>query len=282
MHSVEAVGLSLPTLSAKRHRREVQRVRATKTATLVANWLRSQLYFTVRLSKVFKRWISTMSGSVARAPAVRSLLKEKAYTEIKERIQDATFAAGTFLSERQLATLLGMSKTPIKAALERLEQEGFVAVSPQQGIVVRELTLKEVVDQFELRKALESYVVNSIAGKLDASQLSGFDRNLRRQNTAANKGAVSKLVELDAEFHLLLCEAFGNDAIVDCLMQHRSKMHRVIFQVAQAPGRLPDSVEEHERIFAAIRNGEAAEAVRLLTQHLEFGKQYLMSPKYTH
>jgi DNA-binding GntR family transcriptional regulator len=78
-----------------------------------------------------------MSGSLARAPAVRSLLKAKAYTEIKERIQNSTFAPGVFLSERKLSSLLGMSKTPIKAALERLEQEGFVAVSPQQGIVVR-------------------------------------------------------------------------------------------------------------------------------------------------
>lgn len=208
----------------------------------------------------------------------KSLLKERAYSEIKEQIQTAKFPPGSFLSERQLAGLLGMSKTPIKAALERLEHEGFVSVSPQQGIVVRQLSVKEIADQFELRKALEGYVAKAIAGKLNQKQVVSIHRNLRQQQMAAAKGAVERLVELDAEFHLLLCEVFGNQAILDCLMQHRSKMHRVIFQVmSQAPGRLHDAVNEHEGIFDAIQQGKPAFAVKLIEQHLEYGKQYLLS-----
>jgi DNA-binding GntR family transcriptional regulator len=212
----------------------------------------------------------------------RSLLKDKAYSAIKNRIQNATFAPGSFLSERQLATLLGMSKTPVKAALERLELEGLVLVSPQQGIAVCELSIKEVADQFELRKALESFVVSAIAGQLNEKQLARVDRNLLRQSAAASKGDVERLVELDAEFHLLLCELFGNAAIRDCLLQHRSKMHRVIRQVmSNGSGRLADAVKEHKGIFAAIKSGKSARAVTLIEKHLEYGKQYLLSSGWT-
>ncbi len=99
-------------------------------------------------------------------PSREPSLKERAYIEIKQRIQDMTFAAGDFLSERRLASMLGMSKTPIKAALERLEHEGFVAVAPQQGIVVRSPSMRDVQEMLELRRALESFCFRAVAGKL--------------------------------------------------------------------------------------------------------------------
>ena len=86
--------------------------------------------------------------------ADRSLLKEHAYAEIKRSILDNTFAPGSFLAERQLAAQLGMSKTPVRAALERLEMEGFISVSPQQGILVRDLSVHDIADQYEIRSAL--------------------------------------------------------------------------------------------------------------------------------
>src|SRR5580700_8790566 len=87
----------------------------------------------------------------------RSFLKDRAYERIKSRLLNNDYPPGTFLSERQLAENLGMSKTPVKAALERLESEGLIAVSPQQGIVVRELSVHEIADLYEIRAALESY-----------------------------------------------------------------------------------------------------------------------------
>ena len=88
---------------------------------------------------------------------VRSFLKDRAYEQIKHRLLNNDYAPGMFLSERQLAENLGMSKTPVKAALERLELEGFIAVSPQQGIIVRELSVHETADLYEIWLALESY-----------------------------------------------------------------------------------------------------------------------------
>jgi DNA-binding GntR family transcriptional regulator len=144
--------------------------------------------------------------------------------------------------------------------------------------VVRELTVREIADQFELRKALETFVVKTIAGKLTDRQTAKVERNLNYQQAAAARNAVNRPVPLDAEFHWLLCHICGNLAIVDCMRQHREKMHRVIAQVmSQAVGRLDDAVREHRTIFAAVRTNKPEQAVKLIEKHLEFGRTYLLS-----
>ncbi len=209
-----------------------------------------------------------------------SSLKDVAYAEIKQRIQNSVFAPGRFLSERKLSELLGMSKTPIKAALSRLEHEGFVRVSPQQGIVVRELSLKEVSDHFELRTVLENFVVRKIVGRLTKPQRATIEKNLAAQRKASKALDVPQLVELDASFHLLLCSALGNDSIVACLAQHRARMHRVIAEVmACAPERAVDAVREHTAIYKAICQGDSAKAAELIQSHFDTGRQYLFSAR---
>lgn len=222
-----------------------------------------------------------MATRTANIKVPRALLKDVAYEEIKQRIQNSTFSPGDFLSERQLSTLLGMSKTPIKAAIERLEQEGFVGVSPQQGIVVRELSVKEIADQFEMRTALEVFVVRAITGKLTPKQQSQFERNLALQTAAVAKQQIERLVDLDADFHWLMCEVFGNQAIEACMRLQRSKIHRIIFQVMSgSPGRLSEAAKEHAAIYAAIKRGKVEQAAKLMEQHLDFGKQYLLASRW--
>ena len=88
-----------------------------------------------------------------RPASARGLLKERAYDEIKRLILTGELNPGTFLAERQLAARLGMSKTPVRSALERLESEGFISISPQQGAIIRDLSLDEIADQYEIRTA---------------------------------------------------------------------------------------------------------------------------------
>ena len=107
------------------------------------------------------------SGGAEPEPAsARGLLKERAYDEIKRLILTGDLTPGTFLAERQLAARLGMSKTPVRSALERLESEGFISISPQQGAIIRDLSLDEIADQYEIRTALETFVVRTVAGRL--------------------------------------------------------------------------------------------------------------------
>src|SRR6516225_7820048 len=91
----------------------------------------------------------------------RGLLKDYDYADIKQRILRGDYPPSTLVSERQLASQLDMSKTPVRAALQRLELEGFVTISPQQGIIIRDLSVHDIADQYEIRAALETYVVRA-------------------------------------------------------------------------------------------------------------------------
>jgi DNA-binding GntR family transcriptional regulator len=211
----------------------------------------------------------------ARSPG--TLLKERAYGEIHRRILNDEYPPGSFLAERRLAEELGMSKTPIKAALERLELEGFVTVSPQQGIVVREFSVHEIADFYEIRVALESYTVRTVAGRLSAGQIANLRANLDALRTIAGTTDVSAAVGVDAEFHILFCRFLGNREILRAMEQLRHKMHRVITKVFHLnPDRIQTSYEEHSALADLVIAGEGSRAAKFIENHLEKGKQLLL------
>jgi DNA-binding GntR family transcriptional regulator len=207
-------------------------------------------------------------------------MKERAYVEIKRRLLENEYPPMSFLSERRLVAQLGMSKTPIKAALERLEAEGYVAVSPQQGIVVRALTVQEIADLYEIRAALEAYVLRALAGRLTAEQAGRLRANLKAQEELCGAGDVLQEVALDAEFHTLFPEFLGNREILRVMGQLREKMQRVVTQVfCLRPDRFATSYAEHQAIAEAVLAGDGSRAADLLIRHLERGKQLILSPR---
>jgi DNA-binding GntR family transcriptional regulator len=220
---------------------------------------------------------------VAEVPASapgRNLLKDRAYAEIKQRILRGDFPPSTFLSERQMASQLDMSKTPVRAALGRLELEGFVTISPQQGIIIRDLTVHEIADQYEIRAALETYVVRTLAGRLTPAQLERLRVNLDAQEANCASRDVQQCVALDAAFHNLFCEFLGNQEILRVMGQLREKIHRVIGRVFQLNAdRITTSYQEHCGIADAVIRGDPALAARRIEEHLEWGKRCLLSPR---
>lgn len=211
---------------------------------------------------------------------VRNLMKEQAYTQIKRSILDGDLPPGSFVAERQLAAGLGMSKTPVRAALERLATEGFITISPQQGIIIRDLTLQEIADHYEIRTVLETYVARTVAGQLTAEQRERVQTNLKAQTAVRDGSDVPRAVSLDAEFHILFCEFLGNQEILRVMGQLRDKIQRIITKVCRInTGRIGSSYDEHRAIADAILRGEGTRAGQLLEDHLNCGKQYLLSPR---
>lgn len=207
-----------------------------------------------------------------------SLLQDRAYAEIKALIQDGSFPAGQFLSERQLAARLKMSKTPIKNALTRLEMEGFVAISPQQGIVVREPSVQEILDILDLRSALEPYVARRVAGGLTKEQSDALRANMAAQEAAVKAGDMGELTRLDADFHVLLCSFAGNAEIQRVMARLRETLHRVILRImSRTPNRPAGALAEHAAVADALLKGRGDRAAKLLEKHLDFARTSLLS-----
>ena len=216
----------------------------------------------------------------ASRPAVRPTLANRAYEDLRTLFQDGTYVPGDFLTEGELARRLRMSKTPVRTALTRLEMDGFVTVSPQQGIVVREPSIHEVIDLFDIRVALETFVVRRLAGSITPEQTSSLRVNLDAQARAAKEGDIETSTRLDTEFHLLLCEFAGNREITQAMERLRGKLHRIILGIQhKSPERLIDGWREHESIAEAVNQGRGEQAAQRIVQHLEWGKKILVAPR---
>jgi DNA-binding GntR family transcriptional regulator len=207
----------------------------------------------------------------------RRLLADQAYDALKSSLQSGKYPPGSFLSERQLAAGLGMSKTPLKSALVRLEQEGFVRISPQQGIVVREPSVQEIVELFDLREAIETFAVQRVAGKLTPEQTAQLRANLGEQAKATKARQAGEATRLDTEFHALICGFLNNSEMAQTLARMRDKLHRLILtNLSRRPERLATSYREHAAIAASLIRGRGARAVDLVRRHLEYGRVMLL------
>ena len=207
----------------------------------------------------------------------RGLFKDQAYEELRSRLFSNDYSPGTKLSERKLAAELGMSKTPIKAALERLEVEGYITISPQSGIVVREPTDEEIEELFELRAALEGFVLRSVAGRLTEEQIATLEQNLcALEDIATDPSRRVEVVVLDTQFHRLPSEFLGNQQILNLTQQFSDKIRLVTTSVfSLMPYRASQSLIEHREILEALRAGQGQQASDLMEAHIRLGHKLL-------
>ncbi|MFD2329933.1 GntR family transcriptional regulator [Cohnella sp. GCM10020058] len=215
-----------------------------------------------------------MTESHVQKPA--ELMKERAYRKIHEAILNETFHPGAFLSERRLIEFLGMSKTPIKSALDRLESEGFVQVSPKQGILVKDLAIDKVRDIFELRMVLELHICGQLAGRLKPHEADLLEHNLARQKQTADEEDEPGFTRSDSEFHLLLSRFSGNAEIHAVMTMYQAHLYRFALRIIRrVPNRMQAAYRDHLDIFRALADGDEEKCRRLIREHLAFGKGVL-------
>jgi DNA-binding GntR family transcriptional regulator len=210
-------------------------------------------------------------------------MAESAYREIQRLILDSQLPAGTVVSERLLADRLGSSKAPVRAALIRLAEEGFVSIASRQGIVIRAPSIRDLIEMFEMRVALEALIVRSIAGRLSSSQVaqvrSAVDQCRRVAETADPNDVISvESIAADFGFHRLLCEFHGNQQIARALERIFNSLYRELRTIqSKFPNRLWGNVEEHQAVADAVIAGDASGAERLMKAHLQYGEQFVLS-----
>lgn len=208
-------------------------------------------------------------------------LKDQAYQGLKKMILDEKVPPNGFLSERNLAAQFGMSKTPVRLAIARLEHEGFVRVSPQQGIVVVALSFDEILDYIEYRLALESFVVRSLAENISQAQMLKLQESLNQHEKLIQKRADTREAQVYADmgFHKLLASLKGNQQIVNAIARQQAMLYRVAMRIFEKhPGRALSSLNEHQQIVEAIANGQKSQAVELIEKHILNIKTLLIGP----
>jgi DNA-binding GntR family transcriptional regulator len=201
------------------------------------------------------------------------LLQDNAYAALKEMIVTGVLRPGAAFSERQIAERLRMSTTPVRAAIRRLASEDFVEISSQRGIFVKTMTVKEMNDLYEYRFALEAQVVSELSKRPDLARFKALDENLRRQVATAKSGDVAGHIDLDVNFHLLLCQIHGNRMIVEAMRRIQDRLNQIAACVTQEQDeRTSDNAQEHQELLDLIRKGNGKKAVEMLAAHLDYAR----------
>lgn len=216
-----------------------------------------------------------MEPSVLSAPASGNLLlREKVYGPLRADMISCRLAPGTEIRESELAARFGVSKSPVRDALMRLEREGLVITLPRQGYRVAPVSLADVQDMFHLRDALERACMERIVRRASDDQLAELEP-FRRFEAAAWDGG---FVAYNREFHRTLARIAGNARMRGQLDDLIDQMERAVqLSLSSLKQGDPQSlVDEHSQIIDALQARQLSRAQRLASRHVaEAGKRVM-------
>jgi len=207
-------------------------------------------------------------------------LREQAYKHIHGKLLAGELPAGHVLSELSLAREIGISRTPVREAIRRLEQEGILEQVPRYGTIVRRPERRDLEELYQVREALEPYAVAQVAGRLSADDLGMLGRLCEEIKVIA--GAVKKaprpvvdaalmrrLLSADLGFHMVLLRASGNRRLMKIIADSR-----VLTRIFGTPRQEHDLavIEEtyrfHHQILRAVKTGDGESARQLMAEHI--------------
>ena len=195
-------------------------------------------------------------------------LEEQVTATLESEILTGTLASGTALTEQSLSKRLGVSRTPIRAALHTLAEEGLIDLVPNRGAVVVGVTREDLIDIYKIRMRLEGLASALAAERISREDLATLRESVELAEFYISRNDTEHLKELDTQFHAIIYRASGNRMLNKTL----SELHRNIISYRKmslsVPGRLERSVGEHREILKAIEAGDAERADSLTCAHV--------------
>ncbi len=202
--------------------------------------------------------------------------RDIAYEEIKKLILSGKLSNDMSISENVLANILGMSRTPVRDAIRRLEMDGFVRIISSQGIVIREVSINEVKEIYDMRIALEEFVVRELADGLSGEDFRNLEAILKKQEEACKKMDAIAFHEEDRNFHDYLMRVYGNSMITDFIARLRDRIAGINIDMLKVPENMVTFYGEHKKILEALRKGDGEAAAKEMDEHLKGGKMRLI------
>lgn len=200
--------------------------------------------------------------TTARVP-VRSL-REEVYERLRSLMNEGRLRPGSYLDLNALADEIGISRTPLRDALLRLESEGFVEILNRRGVRVAELTLRSIRDIYELLGGLESTALRSVADRLGPETLACMRALNEEMGEALDEGDFARFYDANLAFHDTYLALSTNDE----LARHVHLLKQRLYDFPRLKGFVPEweraSTEEHDRLVDLLEEGRVAEAADLL------------------
>jgi DNA-binding GntR family transcriptional regulator len=210
-------------------------------------------------------------------PSARRPLRDEAYITLRRAILLGDFRPGDRLVEREVAAKLNLSRSPVREAFRRLEQEGLVRVS-RQGLFVQAPDPMEMEELYVIRQHLEAWVAALAARNFQPEWLPRFEEIFNAMSAAAQKGDQEEVAGEGARFHALLAELAGNRRLarLDASIAEEIDRYRRL-NLSVGP-RIQDVLLEHRAVMAAVASGDEARASALMSEHI--GNSLLLARRH--
>lgn len=198
----------------------------------------------------------------------RPQLKDLAYDAIRSMLVNLELHPGEVLREQALVKLLGISKTPIREALVRLQHEGFVESEAYRGVVVRGYRPDDLREIYEIRELIESECAARIAAQQDPIVLERLHSNIELCQEALARGDLDRVRDLIREFDSVMFSVVSNARLQQVVEEMRLHVQRIGRITTGISGRLEQSVDQHRAIVEAIEARRPARARQLMASHI--------------
>jgi DNA-binding GntR family transcriptional regulator len=195
------------------------------------------------------------------------LASEKAYHLIKEKIITLELGPSSVIDEHSLMEELGLGRTPIREALQRLDAEGLVHIVPRRGMFVADISITDLQKIFEVRIVLAGFCARVAAQRVTANQIAQMEAVLQDLEQVQS-GDYKTLMEIDRRFQRLMYKTAGNDILAESLDRLYDLSLRIWYLVLYQLGDVRDAIEQHRQVLEALKAKDGARAEALIKEHI--------------
>lgn len=196
-------------------------------------------------------------------------LRDVVFHTLREAILKGELKPGERLMELQLASKLGVSRTPIREAIRMLELEGLAVTKPRKGAEVARMTEKDMEDVLKIRKALDELAVGLACDNITEEELKQMYVALKNFEESARSGDVKQIAQADVEFHDSIYQAADNPKLVTMLNNLREQMYRYRVEYLKNESIYPRLIEEHQGIYDGLKRKDKEAVVEIVSHHVE-------------
>lgn len=196
-------------------------------------------------------------------------LRDVVFNTLRQAILKGDLKPGERLMEIQLATKLGVSRTPVREAIRKLELEGLVLMVPRKGAEVAQITEKSMVDVLEIRRALEELAVRLACERMTPEGLENLKQAEEKFEKVLGQEDITTVAGADVEFHDTILRATDNQKLIQLLSQFREQMYRYRVEYLKREECHPQVIKEHQDIIQTIENRNKDEAAEYICNHID-------------
>ena len=196
-------------------------------------------------------------------------LRDVVFHTLREAILKGELKPGERLMELQLASKLGVSRTPIREAIRMLEQEGLAVTIPRKGAEVAKMTEKDMEDVLQIREVLDELAVSLACDNISEEEMQELERNMIRFENSIKSGDLKSLAQTDVEFHDVIYRATNNVKLMNMLNNLREQIYRYRVEYLKDEKAHPVLMKEHRAIVAALKRRDKAKVTEAMKVHVE-------------